>query len=81
MSGAGMRRGSTDTRCGSAESMVNGINHPPMANVIWSQLESQVGEMDLGRSTDTWTSTRLHQEGKATQVTQCPGGVAVGCRV
>ena len=28
MSDAGMRRSSTDTRCGSAESMINGINHP-----------------------------------------------------
>ena len=78
---AGMRRSSTDTRCGSAESMVNGINHPTMENMTWSQLESQVGEMDLGRSTDTWTSTRLHLEVMATQVTPCPGGVTVGCRV
>ena len=30
---------------------------------------------------DTWTSTRLHLEVMATQVTSCPGGVTVGCRV
>ena len=36
---------STDTRCGSAESMVNGINHPAITKVTWSRLEAQVGEI------------------------------------